>query len=135
MDIQVGDRVTIDCMGNVKTIIITTEQEIKQIKENVAIFTNKILKIERPKYEVVEEKKELLTKEEKAYLKDIIENVNKYSCMKVNTISFRETNNGRLVINCFNNDYCMFEMVIYEKFKNLNKSERYTLEELGLEEK
>ena len=66
-------------------------------------------------------------------MKDIIKNVNKYSCMKVNKISFREANNGKLIINCFNNDYCMFEMVIYEKFKNLNKSEKYRLEELGLE--
>ena len=132
MDIQVGDKVTYKYNGKIKIDLIENLETI----ENANKLENEIqiLKIERPKYEVVEEKKELLTEEEKADLKDIIENVNKYSCMKVNTISFRETNNDKLVINCFNNDYCMFEMVIYEKFKNLNKSEKYTLKELGLEE-
>ncbi len=134
MNIQVGDLVTyINSIGNIRQVVIKDEEQKIKYVNNVDTYKN-ILKIERPKYEVVEEKKELLTEEEKADLKDIIENVNKYSCMKVNTISFRETNNDKLVINCFNNDYCMFEMVIYEKFKNLNKSERYTLKELGLEE-
>ena len=129
MDVQIGDKIIYEIDGKRSQTIITDRTSIDFYKD----YT-KILKIERPKYEVVEEKKELLTEEEKSDLKAIIENVNKYSCMKVNEISFRTTNNDKLVINCFNNDYCMFEMVIYEKFKNLNKSEKYTLEELGLEE-
>ena len=133
MNIQVGDRVTYKnrLKDEIITIIVLGASDINKLKNGC----REILKIERPKYEVVEEKKELLTEEEKSDLKAIIENVNKYSCMKVNEISFRTTNNGKLIINCFNNDYCMFEMVIYEKFKNLNKSEKYTLKELGLEEK
>ena len=129
MDIQVGDKVTYKYKDGteIKEVAIN-EDDVSRLK------AKPVIKVERPKYEVVEEKKELLTEEEKADLKDIIENVNKYSCMEVNTISFRETNNGKLVINCFDNDYCIFEMVIPKKFSNLNKSERYTLKELGLEE-
>ena len=135
MDIQVGDRVTYRVSDEIIETLVADNEDVKNIQEDIQENRLEILKIERSKYEIVEEKKELLTEEEKADLKDIIENVNKYSRMKVNIISFRETNNGRLVINCFNNDYCMFEMVVYEKFKNLNKLEKYTLEELGLEEK
>lgn len=64
-EIEVGDRVT---YRNKIT------GEIRQsIKLNSIEFTTneEILKIERPKYEVVEEKKELLTEEEREFLKDM----------------------------------------------------------------
>ena len=129
MDIQIGDKVTIDCMGDVKTIIITTEQEIKQIKENVAIFTNKILKIERPKYEVVEEKKELLTEEEREFLKLYIKII-------------KSLNNGQIISIRKQSSWIIlglktgleYQADIGSKFKNMEDCKKYNFSELGLEE-
>ena len=131
MDIQVGDRVTIDCMGDVKTIVITREQQIEQIKDNVASYTNKILKIERPKYEVVEEKKELLTEEEREFLKQYI----KMSPINITYIT-KEFNNNKSIIIKLNDGqgtaFCTYYTTDY--FKALEEDEIYTLKELGLEE-
>ena len=133
LDLQVGDRITYKIIktNEISTLIIDGDSFLDDLKDKNNI---ELIKIERPHYGVIEEKKELLTEEEKATLKDIIKNVNKYSCIKVDKISLRGTNNGKLVINCFNNDCCIFEMVIANEFRNLKKSEKYTLKELGLEE-
>ena len=64
MDIQVGDRIAFKYLfddNEIYTFIIRNTADLEdyeKMKENNRI---EILKIERPKYEVVEEKKELLT--------------------------------------------------------------------------
>ena len=129
MDIRVGDKITLDCMGDVKTIIITTEQQIEQIKENVTTYTNKILKIERPKYEVVEEKKELLTEEEKEFLKQYIKII-------------KALKNGEIITICRTEEDIKLKLstsISYKieagpKFGNMKMNIDYTLQELGLEE-
>ncbi len=68
MDIRVGDRVTYIYDNEERQRIISNKGERDYYSENT-----KIIKIERPHYEVVEEKKELLTEEEKKYLKNVIE--------------------------------------------------------------
>ena len=82
MDIQVGDRITyryINSSDKKELIrVLTDELEIKTYiantnKEKTEGFAIEILKIERPSYEVVEEKKELLTYEEREFLKSVIE--------------------------------------------------------------
>lgn len=62
MDIQVGDRVTYFLDGIKRIEIVTDIENIKKVEDAMKRGKNyKILKIERPKYEVIEEKKELLT--------------------------------------------------------------------------
>ncbi len=135
MDIQAGDRVTYEISngvgGKIRRITIITE-------DNEA-FTNdtKIIKIERPKYEVVEEKKELLTEEEKEYLKNIIKPL-KYKSL---TIKKSSDNYIKILIYTENDDCCDTLSLPYIKnfknlkFENLEESKDYNIEELGLEEK
>ena len=88
--------------------------------------TIEILKIERPKYEVVEEKKELLTEEEKEFLK--------YMCKyyPINSIWFFDN-----YISLRKNDIPQLSPAYPEniKFTNVEKWREYTIKELGLEEK
>ena len=130
IQVQVGDKVTIDCMGAVKTIIITTEQQIEQMKENVATYTNKILKIERPVYEVVEEKKELLTEKEREFLKLL----NKFRKDGINIIEkARNDDKIFLIVEGFSGLSSNF--IPIQRFEGLEFDKRYTLKDLGLEEK
>ena len=56
MDIQVGDLVTYkNSMGNIRQVVIKDEDQKIKYLNNSDTYKN-ILKIERPKYEVVEEK-------------------------------------------------------------------------------
>lgn len=63
MNIEVGDKVTYD-NGYVEIIC-----EDDDINYQTVVKNRKIVKVERPKWEVVEEKKELLTEEEREFLK------------------------------------------------------------------
>ena len=72
MDIQVGDRIIYKYMGEMKTSLITDDEDIENIQEDIKNNSIEIIKIERPKYEVVEEKKELLTEEEKDFLRQAL---------------------------------------------------------------
>ena len=123
MEIRVGDLVTYkNSMGNIRQVVIKDEEQKIKYINNV----KNILKIERPKYEVVEEKRELLTEEEKEFLKYIC----KY--YDVSTIQL-----GISSI-CFytNTDYLIINAIIPEKlqFENIKENKEYTLKELGLEE-
>ena len=124
LDIQVGDRVTFKYLDNneIHKQIITYEGFIKDLI-NTAYY--KILKIERPKYEVVEEKKELLTEEEREFLKDICKY---YDIAKI-----------QFGINLyfFTNEDCMIVNIKIPKnlhFENIEENRKYSLKELGLEE-
>ena len=87
-----------------------------------------ILKIERPHYEVVEEKKELLTEEEREFLKQCKKINNKINRIQsFEDITYLMDDNGTENIFIINDTY-------KNLFKNLQNSRSYTLEELGLEE-
>ena len=125
MDIQVGDLVTYkNSMGNIRQVVIKDEDQKIKYLNNSYTYKN-ILKIERPKYEVVEEKKELLTEEEREFLKDVC----KYyyvTEIRLNNIDIKIINDG-YIVSCLDYPDNM-------KFENLERGKRYTLEELGLEE-
>lgn len=85
-----------------------------------------ILKIERPQYETIEEKKELLTKEEKEFLKDMIRwysDVSKIIFIGRDVDIYEEEH----IINCPEYPNSL-------EFKNVEERKEYTLSELGLEE-
>ena len=94
-----------------------------KIKNNVEY---EIIKIERPKYEEVKEKKELLTEEEKEFLKTICKfyDIKTIYFNKVD-IGFYDKNN--FIVNASNYTENM-------KFNKVEKNQYYTLKELGLEE-
>lgn len=130
MDIQVGDRITYRLkIGEYKGVIqrkiisLLCERDVySKMLENdeIEIFT-----IERPKYEVVEENKELLTEDEKQFLKDICKYYN------IDSIEFYDNH-----ISFIKNDIPQLSPIYPEniKFINVEKWIRYTLKELGLEE-
>ena len=125
MDIQVGDRVTFE---NGFVEIIHNSQLAKQHSDK-----DRIIKIERPKYEVVEEKKELLTEEEKEYLSHIIRPFRNI----VIGIEKREWNKKQYIHFCITND-CGMSFPYFEPntmYKGMKLDKTYTLLELGLEEK
>lgn len=126
MDIQVGDRVTykINQTGTTKTIIIEDTDTIKVLND----LDYKILKIERPKYEVIEEKKELLTEKEKEFLKFLLN----YSPYKEEIKFIRKIYDDYLEFIETDNS-CSFDFRFKDNyFKNLKDNNLYTLEELGL---
>ena len=135
LDIQIGDKVIYKDLNRneVFTSIITYSEEIKILINNEDY---EILKVERPKYEVVEEKKELLTEKEKKYLRNVIEP------LKQNKIKVRKTKGSDMYLEIMifsDDDYDMFGLPYIRnfknlEFKNLTEDKEYTLEELGLED-
>ena len=129
MDIQVGDRITykfIDKDGIFTEIVGSNNLSLTSIhwfKEHLEDKEIEIIKIERPKYEVVEEKKELLTEEEKAFLKIFIK-------IKKDEILAIKRNENDLEITGKEWD----NSILTDEFKGLEMHKLYTLKELGLEE-
>ena len=127
LDIQVGDRVTFHYVDNDETMIwiVTTKEEADDF-----FNTKETLKIERigeNGWCTVYEKKDLLTDEEKEFLKDIIKYYD-----NISQIKFREE-----IINlCDEDSYvmCSLDYPDNMKFENIKKVEFYTLKDLGLEE-
>ena len=66
MDIEIGDRVIFE--GGIVKLIYDADR-LWEINQYLNGGGNQILKVERPNWEVVEEKKELLTEEEREFLK------------------------------------------------------------------
>ncbi len=119
-EIEVGDRVTYKTCGN----------EYTDIVQNISYYEGKqILKIERPTYTVVEEKKELLTEEERELLKSYIKWI-------------KNLNNGEIICIYRKDSYIVinlktqldYEMDIGARFEKMENFKDYTLQELGLEE-
>lgn len=128
MDIQVGDRITYKYDEKIRISIIENLSDIEFMRK----FANsiEILKIERPKYEVIEEKKELLTEEEKEYLKKI--------CKYYNYISLIYFSSEDTILFCDEDFSVICKFNFYPKnmeFKKIERNKKYTLKELGLEEK
>ncbi len=124
IDLQVGDMITYEIVeDNVFKVlkrIIVDEYDIAVIKIN----NYRILKIERPKYEVIKEKKELLTEEEKEFLHDILKHYEiTYIRFDSYVKAFKE--GGYVAVST---DYPRDL-----KFEGIERYKDYTLKELGLE--
>lgn len=130
MNIQVGDRVTYK-YENEEKIRISIVNDIDELEDYITMSSTKgeinsieILKIERPKYEIIEEKKELLTEEEKEYIKLYAKfNDIKFDRLKITIASIEFINNNSL-ISCYINTEINFD--------NIKKGKIYKKEELGL---
>lgn len=126
MDIQVGDRVTYIYLEGDNTevsTIVACNSEIKFLQNILEQEQTKLLKIERPKYEEIENKK-LITEEEKEFLKDIIKWYKDITTIIFTTRDIDIYSGNRIVL-C--PDYPSGLT-----FKNVKKYKSYTLEELGL---
>ncbi len=130
MDIQIGDRITYrnKKLDKIFIVMVYSYQLIDSLQD---IELNEILKIERPKYEVVEGNNELLTDEEREFLRLTL----KFEDTKIAHI--RKTQNVfddrlRLEINGITTGHWIFIKDNY--FNNLELNKNYELKELGLEE-
>lgn len=134
MKIEVGDRITYKYKNyNAKYEEIVTSEIVKE-----AFFSRKnkdieILKIEHPNYGI-EEKKELLTEEEREFLKECIKFIN----IEINSINVIKIGSASREIHFNKNkDGSGLGYWYYIKdnyFKNLELGKIYTLKEVGLEE-
>lgn len=84
--------------------------------------------------EIIYEKKELLTKEEKNLIKEMVKNINSFSCNKVKEIYLYEIS-GILIVRFFNENFSISDISTTFELEKLERNKRYTLKELGLEEK
>lgn len=127
MDIQVGDRVTYKNLeGNVVTTLIVNNFDKADIKK--ILETREFIKIERTKFEVIKEKKELLTEEEKEFLKQYIKIIENLNNGKVIDILRGETR-----IRVYLETGLDYYIEVGPKFSNMKIDTSYTLSELGLE--
>ena len=137
MDIQVGDKITYKYLNNndnkIYTSIIEDIGDLKtyerMIESRIEIGSIEILKIERPKYEVVEERKELLTEEEREFLKQYIKIIESLNNGQVTSI---RKQSSWIILKL--KTELEYQADIGPKFKNLEDCKTYTLKELGLEE-
>ena len=124
MEIEVGDRVTYKRMNGekTKTVIIETDNEARSYENDFEIGYHKLLKIERPNWEVVEEKKELLTEGEREFLKIYT---------KFNKIKYDKL---RFCTDCveFWNDISIMSYHVNNKFKNIELGRFYEKQELRI---
>ena len=131
MDIQVGDRVTYINKEGIKKEIIVYDYYIW--KSFTTTFDKaSIIKIERPKYEVVEEKKELLTEKEREYLSNVIKPFKN----KVGSIEKRKWDKKEYIhiyiVGEIGIDFPSFKP--NTMYKGMKLKKEYTLSEVGLEE-
>lgn len=123
IDIQVGDRITYNSGKSERQVIMTNEEQIENYRKS-----NLILKIERPKYEVIEENRELLTEEEKEFLKMYIKIIENLNNGKVKSI-----NRNKMTLTLYLETGLSYYIEVGPKFSNMKLNTTYTLEELGLE--
>ena len=134
-DIQVGDKITYKSLGEIRIALISDNEDIDNIQEDIKSNNIQILKIERPKYEVVEEKKELLTEEEREFLRQVL----RFIDVKILFINIyrQEIHNRKEIHFSQNEDGSGLGYWYYIKdnsFSGLEIDKVYTLKELGLEE-
>lgn len=125
MKLKIGDRVTfLNTTANFEATVLITD--IADIIEFEKADDLKILKIERPIYEKVKNATELLTEEEKEFIRKFI----KFANFVPDKIKVK--NNCLLFfVSDGTNARGLFEF--HNAFKNLPKERLYTLKELGLE--
>lgn len=122
MDIQVeiGDRVTYE---NEVVEVLNSKHAV----ERAIGYAVKIIKIERPKWEVVEEKKELLTEEEREFLEFFVKHYEAEEFMfDIDDIDVRNSENHYCI--------CCIDYPKGIKFKNVQREKCYSTKQLGLEE-
>lgn len=128
-DIRLGDVITYKSKldGKINILLMTSSEQANFYSTSKSF---EILKIERPTYEVVEEKKELLTDEEREFLKQFI----KLSDFYIDYIQ----KNGRVVdfLAIARGGYEQVGRIIVDNcyFKKLENEKMYSLSDLGLEE-
>ena len=123
-DIKVGDRITFKTIREIHTRLMISSEDVRIIQRDCM----EILKIERigeNGWYTVYEKKELLTDEEKEFLK-AFRNISRYRIERVSINSDRELRIDR------GQTYTNY--IPTGKFKNLEVNKWYTLKELGLED-
>lgn len=130
MDIQVGDKVTYKYLDTNKqfTMIVVIDSDINDLNIMKKEDLIQILKIERPKYELIEEYEDLLTEVEKdllkAYIK-LIESLNNGDIIGIERLG------AWLIIKL--KTQLEYQVEVGPRFRNLEDSKLYTLKELGLE--
>lgn len=147
MKINVGDRITYKYLStDDKNEYISVIQDTAELRDCKRMIENKdklcsieVLKVERPNWEVVEEKKELLTEEEREFLQGFIDTW-KIMNVKIKSIWKFVCNNGLNEYISFVFDDEHIEDMNLPQFRRLNNfkgmtaNKQYTLSELGLEE-
>lgn len=136
MDIQVGDKITYmyeeDCVQKVICQMVTDTTDITILKnkeENKEIEIIKNERIGSNSWYIVYEKKELLTEEERKFLKKIIESYNRMFKTKIRKIYYYSEKKLILI-----NEIKEYEIEVENSFRKLDIGAYYALSELGLEE-
>ena len=128
---EVGDRVTYEFNGQISSTIIDNDGEFLDSR-------CKILKIERPTYEVIEEvneeeeKEELLTDYERGYMKRLIDSVNDVSGNKITNVTIIKQGDCDAV-EFYTETLYLGKLTTKIIFTNLKTETNYGLGELGLE--
>ena len=129
-----GDKITYKSLDKTEVALLLDEADVNSIQKDIDNNNIEVLKIERPKYEVVE-KKELLTEKEREYLKNVINYINEYSGKKISKVIFwKYTNYNEMLFYGHCEHYVVGKIVVKERFDGLKAEKEYTLKELGLEE-
>ena len=109
--------------------MIAKDEDVYIFLEDIKKGYIEILKIERPKYEVIEEKKELLTEEEREFLRLYIKYLNMQGKDVLIGIRKMGSEIWFLISECSGYIYKHNS----QAFKGLELNRKYTLKELGLE--
>ena len=129
-DMQVGDRITYKSLEKIFMELIKSSLDLKEISFEIENKDIEIIKIERigaGGWYTVYEKKELLTDEEKEFLRDIIKYYDDTSKIEFSANIDLYNNVGYII--------CALDYPKKLKFENIEENKWYTLNELGLEVK
>ena len=130
LNIQVGDRITYKSLGKIFTELINSSTNLRDIEWDIEDGDSEILKIERigeNGWYTVYEKKDLLTDEEKEFLRDIIKYYDDTAKIEFSANIDLYNNVGYII--------CALDYPKKLKFENIEENKWYTLNELGLEVK
>lgn len=137
MDIKVGDRITYmheeDFVLKASCQIVTDTTDVVVLQNRTEHKEIEIIKIERIGlngwYTVFEEKEELLTEEQREFLKKIIESYNRMFKTKICKIHYYSEKKLILI-----NETKEYEIEVENSFRKLDIGAYYTLSKLGLED-
>lgn len=124
MNIEVGDKVIYknkDDKEKITTIVTSSCERDYLRKADI-----EILKIERPEWRVVEEKKDLLTEEEREFLKSYLK------FMRLEGEDMRFTKKLNILYCLFDDDSGYKIEVDYCNFREIKSNQLYTLKELRI---
>ena len=135
-DIKVGDRITFkyDNEDEARTLIVFDTFAVKNYiyMANKISDSIKILKIERPKYDIVEEKKEILDEVEKRYLSNLIKPF-RGDVLYIQKLKTETYKRKYIYIKLENDNITLpFFPKGKDMYKGMILGKEYTLKELGL---